>query len=176
MVQTAWDTAFQAYWNTAGVLSGMPTTTVLGFTYTSTMTTQFKQSTKTVNTHAIAGTSASVALPNQTCFVATLRTALANKAGRGRWYLPAPAVSGISATGNLYIAAWMTAAGTGLTALGTALGGSVQLQVLHRKATLSGQAALTLTPVIAACDASNKPAIQRRRGDKIVPTRTAWTS
>lgn len=176
VVQSTWDTAFQAYWNAAGVLSGMPTTTSLTSTYTSTMTTSFKQSTKTVTTHSIAGTSASVALPNQTCFVATLRTALATKSGRGRWYLPAPAVSGISATGNLYIAAWMTAAAAGLTALGTALGGGVQLQILHRKATLSGQAAFTLTPVIGACDCSNKPGIQRRRGDKIVPTRTGWTS
>lgn len=176
VVQTTWDTAFLAYWNAAGVLSGMPTTTSLTFTYTSTMTSAFKQSTKTTTTHAIAGTSAAVALPNQTCFVATLRTSLATKSGRGRWYLPAPSVSGISATGNLYIAAWMTAAAAGLTALGTALGGGVQLQVLHRKATLSGQAALTLTPVIGACDCSNKPAIQRRRGDKIVPTRTGWTS
>jgi hypothetical protein len=175
-VQTTWDTAFQAYWNAAGVLSGMPTTTSLTFTSTSTMTANFHQSTKTTNVHAIAGTSAAVALPNQTAFIATLRTALANKAGHGRWYLPAPAVSGIAAAGNLYIAAWMTAAGAGLTALGTALGGAVQLQVFHRNATKSGLAAMSLTPVIGPCDCSNKPAIQRRRGDKIVPTRTAWTS
>lgn len=175
-VQTTWDTAFQAYWNTAGVASGMPSTTSLTYTYTSTMTANFHQSTKTQNVHAIAGSSAGVALPDQVAFVATLRTALANKAGHGRWYLPAPSVSGIAAGGNLYIAAWMTAAGTGLTALGTALGGTVTLQVLHRNATKSGLAALSLTPVIGACDASNKPAIQRRRGDKVVPTRTAWTS
>lgn len=175
-VQTTWDTAFQAYWNAAGVLSGMPTTTSLTYTYTSTMTAGFKQSTATRNTHAIAGTSAGVALPDQVAFIATLRTALNTKAGHGRWYLPAPSASGLAATGNLYIAAWMTAAAAGLTALGTALGGTITLQVLHRNATKSGLAALTLTPVIPACDCSNKPAIQRRRGDKVVPTRTAWTS
>lgn len=175
-VETTWDTAFQAYWNAAGVLSGMPTTTALTYTYTSTMTANFKQSTKTILTHAIAGTSASVALPDQVAFVATLRTALASKAGRGRWYLPAPAVSGIATTGNLFLPAWMTAAAAGLTALGTALGSGVTLQLLHRLATKSGLGALTLTPVIPACDCSNKPAIQRRRGDKIVPTRTGWTS
>jgi hypothetical protein len=172
---TTWDTAFQAYWNTAGVLAGMPTSTILTYTYASTMTANFKQSTKTLTTHAIAGTSAGVALPNQVCFIATLRTSLASKAGHGRWYLPAPSASEIAATGNLWLAGWMTAAGTGLTALGTALGGSVTLQVLHRNATKGGLAALSLTPCITACDCSNKPGIQRRRGDKIVPTRTAWT-
>ena len=175
VVATTWDTAFQAYWNAAGVLSGMPTTTSLTFTAASTQTANFKQSTKTTTVHAIAGTSASVGLPDQVAFIATLRTALASKAGHGRWYLPAPAVSGLAATGNLWIAAWMTAAAAGLTALGTALGSGVTLQVLHRNATKSGLGALTLTPCIPQCDASNKPAVQRRRGDKVVPTRTAWT-
>jgi hypothetical protein len=154
----------------------MPTSTVLTFTYTSTLTANFKQQTKTTNALAIAGTSAGVALPDQLCTVATLRTALASKAGHGRWYLPAPDTSGLSLVTGLWSAAWMTATTTGLTALGTALGGGITLQIFHAKATKSGIAAGTFTPVIPACDASNKPAVQRRRGDKIVPTRSAWTS
>ena len=173
--QATWDTAFQAYWNTAGVASGMPTSTSLTFTSTATMTANFHQLSKTTNVHAIAGTSAGVALPDQVCFIATLRTGMANKSAHGRWYLPAPSATGIAATGNFWIAAWMTAATTGLTAMGTALGGTVALQVFHRNATRSGLAALSLTPCIPACDASNKPGIQRRRGDKNVPVRTAWT-
>lgn len=175
VVATTWNSAFSAYWNATGVLSGMPSTTSWTFSSASTMTANFKQATKTTNVVAVPGTSASVGLPDQVAFIATLRTSLASKAGHGRWYLPAPAVSGLAATGNLYIAAWMTAAAAGLTALGTALGSGVTLQVLHRNATKSGLAALSLTPCIPACDCSNKPGIQRRRGDKIVPTRTAWT-
>jgi hypothetical protein len=175
-VASLWDSAFLGYWNATGVLSGMPTTTSLTYTYVSTQTANFTQFTKTQTTHAIPGTSASVALPNQVCFVATLRTALASKSGHGRWYLPAPAVSGIATTGNLYLPAWMTAAAAGLTILGNTLGSTVLLQVLHRKATKSGLSALSLSNVIAGCDCSNKPGIQRRRGDKIVPTRTGWTA
>jgi hypothetical protein len=176
VVQTAWNTAVQAYWNTAGVKSGMPTSTFLGFTYTSTLTANFKQQTKTTTTLGIAGTGVGAALPDQLCTVATLRTALASKAGHGRWYLPAPDGTGLTGTTGVWSAAWMTAVGTGLTALGTALGGSITLQVFHARATKSGIAAGTFTPVVPACDASNKPGVQRRRGDKIVPVRTAWTS
>jgi len=176
VVQTSWNTAVQAYWNTAGVKSGMPTSTVLTFTYTSTLTANFKQQTKTSNTLSIAGTSVGVACPDQLCTVATLRTALASKAGHGRWYLPAPDTTGLGTTTGLWTAAWMTAVTTGLTALGTALGGGITLQIFHARATKSGIAAGTFTPVIPACDASNKPGVQRRRGDKVTPTRTAWTS
>lgn len=175
VVESTWDSAFKAYWNAAGVLSGMPTTTSLTYTYAATLTPAFKQQSKTQTVSSIAGTSASVALPNQIAFIATLRTALANKSGHGRWFLPAPAVSGIAATGNLYIAAWMTAAAAGLTALGTALGSGVTLQIFHPKATKNGVGPLTMTPCIPACDCSNKPAVQRRRTSKIVATRTAWT-
>lgn len=175
VVETTWDAAFKAYWNAAGVLSGMPSTTALTYTYTATLTAGFKQQSKTQTVSSIAGTSVSVAMPNQVAFIATLRTALANKSGHGRWYLPAPAVSGIAATGNLYIAAWMTAAAAGLTALGTALGSGVALQVFHPKATKNGVGPGTFTPCIPACDCSNKPAIQRRRSSKVVATRTAWT-
>jgi len=175
VVATTWDTAFQAYWNTAGVLSGMPTTTSLTQTAAATLTSNFRQQSKTKTTHAIAGTSASVGLPDQVCFLATLRTAMVGKASHGRWYLPAPAVSGIAATGNLWIAAWMTAATTGLTALGTALGSGITLQVYHSHATKGGLAAQSLTPCIPQCDATNKPAIQRLRGNKVVGTRSSWT-
>lgn len=172
--QSTWDTAVQAFWNTAGVISIYPTTTSLVGTYTSTMTSNFKQSTKTQNVHSIPGTAVSAAMPNQVAFIATLRTALASKAGRGRWYLPAPAASALASTGNLWSASTMTAMASGLNAMGTALGSSIQLQILHRNATKSGLAALSMTPVTPS-DCSNKPGIQRRRGDKIVPARTSWT-
>jgi len=48
------------------------------------------------------------------------------------------------------------------------------LQILHRKGTIDGPAADTLTP-IASGDVSNKCVIQKRRADKFVPVRTALT-
>lgn len=176
VVETAWDTAFTAFWNNASIIAALPTTTILQQTYTSTMTSNFKQSTKTVTTHAIAGTSAGAPMPSQIALVATLRTNLASKAGHGRWYLPAPSASNLATAGGVWAATFMTAVGTALTALGTALGSTGTLQVFHRNGTKSGLPALSLTPVIVPCDASNKPAVQRRRGDKLVPTRTAWSS
>lgn len=172
--ETTWDTAITAWWNSASWLALMPSTTTLTYTYTSTMTANFKQSTKTTTTHNIAGGSASPSLSYSTCVIATLRTALASKAGRGRWYLPPPADSALATTGYVLSSAAQTALQTALNALGTALGSTVTLQILHRHATLSGLAALSLTPVVTG-DCSNKLAVQRRRGDKVVPTRLAWT-
>jgi hypothetical protein len=106
--------------------------------------------------------------------VVTWRTAQATKWGRGRWYLPtigstalatagfvlsATAVADIVAAVNAGLAIWVS---------------SLNFQILHRKNTLSGPAALTLTP-IASGDVSNKLVIQRRRADKFVPTRSNLT-
>lgn len=173
-VQTAWDAGVLAWWNSASYLAMMPSTTTLTYTYTSTATAQFKQSTKTLTNHAIAGGFAGSALPFQTCNIATFRTALAMKAGRGRLYLPALGTSALATTGYVMSATAMTNLQTALNALGTAIGSTFTFQILHRKATLSGLGALTLTPVTGA-DASNKFGIQRRRGDKFVPTRSTWT-
>jgi len=172
--QAAWDSAFNAFWTNASWIALLPTTTAWTYSYTSTMSSNFHQTTATRNTHNVVGTSAGAPLPPQVCLVATLRTALANRAGRGRWYLPAPSATGLAATGNAYTPAAMTAVAGALNAMGTAISTSFQLQILHRNATKSGLAAMSLTGVTTA-DASNKPAIQRRRGDKVVPARSAWT-
>lgn len=175
VVQTAWDAAVVALWTSASFLAFFPTTTSLVGTYSSTMTSNFHQQTKTSATHSTPGTSASAAQPNQVCFVVTLRTANASKAGHGRWYLPGPAVNAIATTGNVYSTAFGTAATTALNAFGTALGSTTALQVFHRNGTRSGLPALSLSPVLGTSDASLKPGIQRRRGDKIVPTRISWS-
>ncbi len=172
-VQTAWDTAFQAYWNSSSWLALVPNTTYLTYTYTSTLTALFKQQTKTQTTHNIAGGATGAALPYTTCFLASFQSTRANKSGHGRWYLPAPAVTAMATTGYVWSAAAMTAAQTALNAMSTARGSTYTLQIFTRLATESGIPADTLTPV-ATASASNKPATQRRRGDKVVPTRTTF--
>ena len=54
---------------------------------------------------ALVGTATGSALPADVAIVASLRTALANRSGRGRFYLPQPAASTLTATGRLSTAA-----------------------------------------------------------------------
>jgi hypothetical protein len=173
-VESTWDAAFIALWNTAAWNALMPTTTTLTYTSVATLGGGGHQQTKTQIAHNLAGTSTGNVLPMQVCVIATFRTALANKAGRGRWYLPAPSASALNTTGGIWAPATMTALASALNAFGTALGSSVPLQIYHRLATKSGPFAGTFTPIIQPCDASNKPGIQRRRGDKYTPIRTSW--
>lgn len=171
--QTVWDNGIVAMWGTASFIALMPTGTTLTYTSTSTASAAFKQTTKTTTTHSTAGT-ATAGLPFQAAEVVTWRTAQFTKWGRGRWYLPTigtgalatagftlstTAVSDIVAAVNAGLAVWV---------------GALNFQILHRKNTLSGPAALTLTP-IASGDVSNKLVIQRRRADKFTPTRSALT-
>ncbi len=54
---------------------------------------------------SLVGTDAGSALPADVAIVASLRTPLANRSGRGRFYLPQPAASTLTATGRLSTAA-----------------------------------------------------------------------
>lgn len=173
--EAAWHAGFLALWNTAGFLALMPTTTTFTGTSTSTANSTFHQTTKTSTLATVAGTSASPALPFQTSLIVTLRTAQATRWGRGRIYLPGLADSALATTGYVWSAAAMTAVQTALNNAFVQWTGPLQFQILHRRNTLTGPAANTLTPVSGA-DASNKPAVQRRRGDKFVPARTTITT
>lgn len=73
---------------------------------------------------ALVGTSASGSLPPVVSLVCSLRTATANRTGRGRFYLPQPATNVLELDGNLSAAAqtdvadaleaaWTTAVGAG---------------------------------------------------------------
>lgn len=172
--QTNWDAAVQALWNTATLLPYIPVLTTLTFTYTSTASSQFKQTTKTQNIHNIPGTSTSHAINYRTCEVVTLRTAKATRYGRGRFYLPSLATNACdTTTGYIILPAAMTALGTAVGNFFTSLGANIALQILHRKGSLDGTVLpLTMDPVTAS-DIPNLFATQRRRGDKVVPTRTA---
>ena len=171
--QTVWDNGVVAMWTSSGFAGLVPAGTLLTYTSTSTANAVFKQTTKTMTDHSTAGT-ATASLPYQVAEIVTWRSALATKYGRGRWYLP-PLGPGALATAGLVLSATaitdiVTAVNAGLTVWVA----SLNFQILHRKDTLSGPLADTLTP-ISGGDVADKLVIQRRRGDKYVPVRTALT-
>src|SRR5215469_8314877 len=127
--ESAWHAGFLALWNTAAFLALMPSTTTF------------------------AGTSASPALPFQTSLIVTLRTAQATRWGRGRIYLPGLADSALASTGYVWSATAMTDVQTALNNAFVQWTGPLQFQILHRRGTLTGPGANTLTPVSGA-DAS----------------------
>lgn len=171
--ETTWASGFVALWNSASLNALIPAGTSLTFTSTSTANALFKQTTKTTTTHALAGTAVQ-ALPYQIGEVVTWRTAQATKWGRGRWYFPALGTGALATAGYVLSTAAVTALKDGVNAGLAVWVGSLNFQVLHRKATLSGPLADTLTPMSGG-DVSNKLVIQRRRADKFVPTRVALT-
>jgi hypothetical protein len=171
--QTVWDNGVVAMWDTAAFNALMPAGTILTYTSTSTASADFKQTTKTTTDHSTPGT-ATAGLPFQTAEVVTWRTAQATKWGRGRWYLPTIGTGALATAGFVLSTTAVSDIVTAVNAGLTVWVASLNFQILHRKATLSGPGANTLTP-IASGDVSNKLVIQRRRADKYVPTRTALT-
>lgn len=171
-VESAWDAAILAMWEDSTLAPFIPSTTTLTYTSSSTASAEFKQTTKTTTDHDIAGTSSSDAVGYRTCIIVTWRSALATRWGRGRWFLPGPATNALASTGYELSTAASTAVSDGVAAFTSALGSTLQLQILHRKGSLDGAASpLSLSPVVTA-DTPNTFATQRRRADKIVPVRT----
>lgn len=171
--QTVWDNGVVAMWGSSAFNALMPAGTKLTYTSTSTANALFKQTTKTTNTHNTAG-GATAGLPYQVAEVVTWRTAQATKWGRGRWYLPGMAPGALATAGFVLST---TAVNDIVAAVNAGLAiwvGALNFQIVHRKGTLSGPAADTLTP-ISSGDVADKLVIQRRRGDKYVPVRTALT-
>jgi hypothetical protein len=171
--QTNWDSGFNALWTSSAYNALLPTGTILTYTSTSTASGSFTQTTKTETTHNEAGT-ATAGLPFQVGTIVTWRTAQATKWGRGRIYLPTIGVGALASTGFVLSATALTDIQTALNAALAIWVGTLNFQILHRKATLTGPGALTLTPITGG-DVSNKLVIQRRRGDKFTPTRAALT-
>ncbi len=171
--ETTWADGIVNMFSLAGFRALVPAGTILTFTSTSTANAVFKQTTKTTTTHSIAGTGGA-GLPYQVGEVVTWRTTQATKWGRGRWYLPPMTAAALDTAGFILAAASVTEVVDAVNLFLTAIIGTLSPQILHRKNTLSGPLANTLTPIVTG-DVSDKCVIQRRRGDKFVPTRTALT-
>ena len=103
-----WHTGWQNFWSSAALIAIYPTTTTWTGTSTSTADTAFRQTTKTSTNASVSGTGAVAALPYQTAVIATLRSIVSTKWGRGRWYLPAPDTSALATTGYVWSATFMT--------------------------------------------------------------------
>jgi len=171
--QSVWDSGVVAMWTSAAYLALLPSGTELTYTATSTASATFKQTTKTSNTHATAG-SAAQGLPFQCANVVSWQTANFTKWGRGRWYLPSVGSGGLATAGYVLSATALTDIQSAVNAGLAIWVAALNFQILHPKGTLSGPGPNTLTPITGGTVA-NKLVIQRRRADKYVPTRAALT-
>lgn len=115
---------------------------------------------------ALAGTGSGAALPPQTAICVSLRTALPTRAGRGRFFLPAPIVT-VSSAGRISA----TAQGQVLAAVAgmlTAMQGDAFIPVvLHRDDMTSDD--------ITSVDVGDVFDTIRRRRDKLVEARMSTT-
>lgn len=174
-VAASFNTAFRLIWTNATLAPYIPTTVTIEETSVSTASSQFKQTTKTSTAASTAGTSTDVALPFHTCEIITFRTPYATKWGRGRWYLPPLAVNALAADGFSILAAAQTALQDGLNAYFTSVGAVYTHAILHRRATAGGGRTAFTTDQVSAADIPSTFAVQRRRADKLVPSRLSVT-
>ena len=111
-------------------------------------------------TLALAGTGGTTLLPNQTCAVLTLRTALRSRRGRGRMYFPATGAT-LASTG-LFTSTVIQALANGV---GPYMDGNGAV-VVSETGTIS-------TPVDRV-DADLRPDVQRRRADSMASSRVGY--
>lgn len=172
---TAFDTAIRACFTQATLAPYIPTTVEITETSVSTASAVFKQTTKTTTTSTTAGTGTDAALPFHTTEIITWRTASATKWGRGRWYFPPLGYNALAADGFSILEAAQEALVDGMNAYFTSVGSAYQHVILHRKATAGGARAAYSTDTVTAADIPSTFAVQRRRADKLVPSRLSIT-
>lgn len=163
----AWNAAL---WNGPGGVNGYKTkvTAAVGMDNVTTLlvTQSSGQQTARVDTpQVIVGTAAGSALPGDVSLVISLRTALANRSGRGRFYLPQPAASQVATDGRV-LAAMITDVMAALAPAWTAYDTGVDRPVIYSR---------TLRQVnnIVTYNVGNLFDTQRRRENKIVEVRTS---
>lgn len=112
---------------------------------------------------ALVGSAAGSSLPPDVALVVSLRTGLANRRGRGRFYLPALAAASLTATGKVLTASVTTL----IAALGTAFAPyttATDTPVVYSR---TGRSTATIT----SFDIGDLYDTQRRRDNKIVEVR-----
>lgn len=172
-----WLTANTTMWNDAtnGLKQFFSADVTFTNSFATTLSATFHQTTKTPDATGlpITGTDANASLPWSVSEVITLRTAFATKWGHGRFFLPPFAEDQIAA--HVIKAATITSMRTVLDAFFASLTGAGHVPFLFNRKTLKDG---TLPFTIHLCngyDISNKPAVQRRRVSKLVPTRSVGT-
>jgi hypothetical protein len=174
-VSAAFDPAIRGVFTDATFKTYIPTTVEITETSVSTASAIFKQTTKTTVSSTTAGDSGSIALPYHTCEILTFRTSFATKWGRGRLFFPPLAVNALAADGFSILAAAQTAMQGAFNGYFTAVGSTYQHVILHKRATAGGARAAYTTDTVAAADIPSTFAVQRRRADKLVPSRLSVT-
>lgn len=174
-VATAFDTAIRACFTNVTLAPFIPGNVEITQTSVSSASATFKQTTKTTTIATTAGTGTDAALPFATCEIITFRTASATRWGRGRWYFPPLGYNALGAGGFELTSGAQTALKDGLNAYFTSVGSTYQHVILHKKATKGGTRTAYSTDLVTAADIPSSFAQQRRRGDKIVPSRMSIT-
>lgn len=166
----AWTAAAQVIWTDSGSGTGWGPQCPNSVTLSSVKTASidpltWKQASTRIGALALAGSAAGNLLPPQSAVVVSLRTNLATRAGRGRVYLPAPAVAAAGATGQLVAAAQNAAATAVQHALQGMATASYQPIIWHRSSHTGSN--------ITSVDVGTVFDTQRRRRDKLVETRVS---
>lgn len=122
------------------------------------------QSTRIDTSQVIAGVAAGSSLPGDIALVISLRTALATRRGRGRFYLPTPAASQVTTAGRV-LADLITDLGASLTAAWAAYNTGVDRPVVYSR---TGRTIENIT----SYNVGDLYDVQRRRENKLVEART----
>jgi hypothetical protein len=146
--------------------------TVTG-TSVSTLNATMHQTTITRNSLDITGTDENDSLPWDTSEIVTLRSAQATKSGHGRINLPPFAEDQVAS--HVILSATITSMQTVFNAFFAALvADDISLFIFNKRTKKDGTAPYTKT-ALTSYDLPDKPAVQRRRVSKLVPTRVAGT-
>lgn len=157
----AWASAF---WGSGGYEAVAPTSVNLTNCTTVEVTdADGKQTFRRDGALALSGSNVSGALPADVAIVVSLRTALANRSGRGRFYLPQPAVNQLdNADGRI--------AGTCVSTILAALTNAFTAYVAVGTPVIYSRTKRSTTP-ITSYDIGNLFDTQRRRESSMLETR-----
>jgi hypothetical protein len=162
-ITTFWTTATDGYANYAVAAVALTDTVVY------TLNPSLRVLSKTVTANAHAGTASGVSTPYDTAVTVDMKGALDTKSDRGRFKLPAPVSTTLSA--GLYTSAFQTSLKNVLDAFFLSMHGlsGYQPVKVNRRANLQGDPAFT-QHVVNAYSVSNKPGSNRQRTRKQLPT------
>lgn len=166
--ETAWDNAVTAFFNSALAARISETVTTLSTSTASIDETTGRQITRRELANNSGGTSTSPSLPYQVAPVVGLRTELATRAGRGRFYAPSLAVDQV-ADGRMLPAAQSDLADAAVAMMTELQTGGLVPVIFHR--TDSPGAGRFTTTRVTAIDVGDVLDTQRRRRNKLVEQR-----
>lgn len=160
--QSAWVSAVDAFWSTELAAVYCDDVVIQAVSTAELNQPTGSQITRLETPVSHPGTNANPCLPFQCAPVVSLRTALATKAGRGRFYAPSPAVDQ-QAAGRLITTA-QTALLNSTAAMFAALTGAGLTGVLYSRTAHT-------TQVITSTDVGDVIDTQRRRRNKLIENR-----